>query len=202
MQELTALFDMDGTLDDFEGQMRKDLQDISSPEETNLYLDDLHSLNLPSHIDKRIRLIKNSPNWWLNLPKFQLGFDLLEIAVELDFQIKIYSKAPRATTLAWSQKVDWINQNIPKTYICDGQEKEVKIDVTVTGKKGFLDGDFLVDDYIPYVEKWLEWKKDAFAIVPANPWNEGFSHPNAIRYDGYGIGEIYKILERIKDKQK
>ena len=46
-------------------------------------------------------------------------------------------------------------------------------------------------------ERWLEWRPRGLVVLPAQPWNHGFSHPNAIRYDGSNLHEIRAALRRL-----
>jgi phosphoglycolate phosphatase-like HAD superfamily hydrolase len=75
-----ALFDLDGTLADYDGQLLNDLQKIASEFEPppELYTD------VP-YIEARRHVITSQVGWFLNLPKFKLGWDVLEIANFLGF---------------------------------------------------------------------------------------------------------------------
>jgi hypothetical protein len=42
-------------------------------------------------------------------------------------------------------------------------------------------GKALVDDYPPYVEKWLKYRPNGLVLMPAHDYNAGFRHPNVIR---------------------
>jgi len=57
MKENIALFDMDGTLADFEGTMLNDLKKLQLPNESNI--ENLHG-NLPDSIYNRMSLITGS----------------------------------------------------------------------------------------------------------------------------------------------
>ncbi len=80
-----VLFDLDGTLADYDGQMRRDLRRLQRPGEAE---HPLHDISSPNHIDARIELIKAQTGWWLNLPRLSYGFDILRVAQELGFQVK------------------------------------------------------------------------------------------------------------------
>jgi 5'-nucleotidase len=58
----------------------------------------------------------------------------------------------------------------------------------------------LVDDWPPYVERWLQWRPRGLVILPAQRWNEGFSHPNALRYDGSNLAQVREALARIRER--
>lgn len=209
MSEPIGLFDMDGTLCDYDGQMREDLAKIAGPNDPDFNVANLHGPEVPDYIEQRMRFIKNSENWWLNLPKLQLGFDVLKMAVYLDFEIHILTKGPRATTQAWSQKVDWIREKVPDSFKYEHNlfglnyercEKETHINMTITEDKGLVYGKVLVDDYPPYVERWLSKRPRGLVIMPAHLWNEGFEHPNVVRYDGENKSEVFEALKYAKNR--
>jgi 5'-nucleotidase len=56
--------------------------------------------------------------------------------------------------------------------------------ITITEDKSLVYGRVLVDDFPPYVDRWLKWRKNGVAIMPAAKYNETYIHPNMIRYDG------------------
>jgi hypothetical protein len=55
----------------------------------------------------------------------------------------------------------------------------------------------LVDDYPPYVQRWLAWRPRGRVIMPAHAWNAGFSHPNVLRYAGDNLEEVRMVLDQI-----
>lgn len=181
-----ALFDMDGTLCDYTKAMKRDFELIKSKEDQE-YID--FQENIPQHIENRIKLIRNQPGWWQNLEKFQPGFDILKIAKELEFDIYILTKAPRNSVNAWTEKVKWIQREIPESTI------------TLTQDKGIVYGKILVDDHIPYIKRWLQNRPRGLVIMPAHPWNENFTHPNVIRYNGTNLHKIKKAMEIVKKRQ-
>lgn len=172
-----ALFDLDGTLVDYDQRLRVDLQRIASPWDPpieNLYE------NLPPYIEARRHVITSQAGWWLGLDPFRLGWDVLEVVKELGFRIVILTKAPFGKPMAWTEKVQWCDQHL-KGHI-EG--------ITMTHDKGLVYGKVLVDDFPAYVERWLEWRPRGLVIMPAHPHNEGFTHPNVIRYDGTNLPEV------------
>lgn len=72
MSDKVCMFDMDDTLYDYVGQLRRDLEALQSPHEPplpeNLFRD------TPAWLRRRMNLIKSQPGWWLNLPRLQLGW--------------------------------------------------------------------------------------------------------------------------------
>lgn len=175
-----ALFDLDGTLADYDGQLLKDLQKIASPHEPPpvLYQD------IP-YLEARRHVITSQSGWFRNLPKFKLGWDVLEIAKEIGYSISILTKAPSRKHAAWSEKVEWCANHLEE-YI-DG--------VTIAHDKGMVYGALLVDDWPEYVEAWLKHRPRGLVIMPANGYNEGFSHPNVVRYDGSNLDEVRQRMQ-------
>ena len=182
--ELIALFDSDGTLFDYEGQLKKDLKKIMAPCEKEFKFT---FKKKPDYIENRIRLITSPESWWENLPKFKLGWDILEVAKSLGFKIMILTQAPRTIPEAWTGKKKCFDKNF-------GQD----FDVTLTRNKGLVYGKVLVDDFPEYIEKWLKWRKRGLVIMPANEENKNFKHPQVIRYDGTNIKEVKNSLKKLK----
>jgi len=184
--ELVALVDMDGTLCDYDSAMRRDLELLRSPGE-QVEFPDLDT-DAPPWLRARRDLIHRQPGWWRSLPRFQLGFDVLAQIQELGFEVHVLTKGPLAAPSAWSEKLEWCQQHL------------TGVPVTITRDKGLVYGKVLVDDWTPYVERWLRWRPRGLVILPAHPWNKGFTHPNAIRYDGSNLAEVRAALVRLKER--
>lgn len=194
MKGKVALFDMDGVLFDYEGQLRRDLDVITSDvekEEYKLEEKDIWELEkIAPWMKKRIDLIKNQPDWWRLLPKFKLGWDVYEAAVEIGFCTQILTKGPRSRPVAWGEKhqciIDHLGDDVP---------------VNVVGKnKAHYYGRVLVDDYPDYVEGWLEFRPRGLAIMPLHDYNKRFLHSNIIHYDGQNLEEVKKALQAAHDR--
>ncbi len=186
--ENVALFDMDGTLCDYEKGLFDSLEKLRSPEEKVFFLpitDDC-----PEYIRERADLIRSSESWWANLPKFKLGFDILDVAEKLGFRIMILTQGPRKNPASWSGKKIWIDKNL-------GQD----VDITITRDKGLVYGRILVDDFPKYIEKWLEHRPRGLVIMPANKENATFKHPQVIRYDGTNLKEVKDTMKKARDRQ-
>jgi 5'-nucleotidase len=186
--DLIGLFDMDGTLFDYDGQLRKDLETLMSPNET--MPDNIFDESIP-WIKARMHLIKSQPGWWRELPKFQLGWDVYEIAVELGFCIDILTKGPRSKPQAWAEKVECIMRHFGD---------EVVPNIVGKTKKRYY-GSFLCDDYPPYVEDWLKHRPRGLAIMPAHDYNKNFTHKNVIRYDGTNLNQVREALLIVSTRQ-
>lgn len=173
-----ALFDIDGTLGDYERAIRIDLAIISSPKDEPY----IEFGNNPIWIENRIRLIRNQPGWWERLEKLKAGFDILQVAQELEFTIQILTKGPRSSPNAWTEKANWSRKYIPDAL------------VTITDDKQGVYGKVLVDDYPGYVEPWLQHRPRGLVIMPAHSYNERFQHPNLVRYDGTNLEQVREAM--------
>lgn len=162
-----ALFDMDGTLCDYEGAIRRDYDYQKGPGDPDY---SPNNKEIP-HLRRRVDFIRSKPGWWLNLETLQLGFDVLEI-LEKYYDIHIASKGPRNCQNSWTEKLLWVQKHIP--------------DVTthITQDKSLIYGDILVDDYPPYLEAWLERHTNGIGIMPIHYYNKDFKHESVIPYDG------------------
>jgi 5'(3')-deoxyribonucleotidase len=144
-----ALFDMDETLVDFQGPLRMRLLEMKGPEEEipeNLWA-------MPDHWYARAQAIKKEPGFWRNLPRLQWGWDVLEIAIEVGFDIHILTKGPTTGSVAWSEKVDWVRENLPDAKL------------HITDDKRIAYGRVFVDDYWPFMELWLRNRPRGLGIV-------------------------------------
>ena len=172
-----ALFDMDGTLADYDSKLMADLLKIASPGDRPV--ETIYG-NLPPHIEARRHMITTQVGWWLSLERFKLGWDVLELVKNFDFRIVVLTKGPASKPSAWTEKVQW----------CDKHLKGMVEGITITHDKGLVYGKVLVDDFPAYVERWLEWRPRGLVIMPAHYHNEGFVHPNVVRYDGTNLEEV------------
>jgi hypothetical protein len=182
---VVALFDLDGTLADHNGELGRRLALMRAPEEPESCYAELGNDVPPEHLRERIRAIRNNPGFWINLPKLSAGFEILEEAHKLGFQIEVLSKGPRHAAIAWMEKLQW----------CDKHLAGFPHQVTITMDKGLVYGKVLVDDYPDYALRWLRWRKRGTVILPNQPWNRGFEHPQVYRYDGDRAG-MAEVLAR------
>ncbi len=183
--ENIILFDMDGTLCDYDKAITEGYNKLKSPSDPEYKPFDNNITNIP-YLNERIRVIRNQPGWWTKLDKYQQGFDILAIAKELGFSIHILTKGPKSSTNAWAEKVEWVRTNLP-----DSQE----VNITISDDKGLVYGKVLVDDFPEYVERWLENRPRGLVIMPLHSWNKDFKHENVIHYDGTNNDEIKRALE-------
>jgi len=178
---LVGLIDMDGTLCDYQGALARDLEALRAPNEPPVADGD----DTPAWLRARENVVRRQPGWWRNLSQLQLGFDVLAELRALSFEIHVLTKGPLSTPSAWTEKLEWCQQHLPG------------VPVTITMDKGLVYGKVLVDDYPPYVERWLTWRPRGLVVLPAQPWNAGFTHKNAIRYDGRNLAEVRAALRRV-----
>jgi 5'-nucleotidase len=180
--DLIALFDMDGTLFDYEGSLREKLEEIQSPNEPKV---SFNFINNPPYLKKRIDLITSSESFWEHMPKLSLGWDVLRIAKELNYQIHILTQGPRKNPSAWSGKKKCIDSHFGEDF-----------NFHITRDKGLVYGTILVDDYPDYIRRWLKWRKNGRVIMPANDFNATYVQNQVTRYDGTNLEEVTQILKR------
>jgi 5'-nucleotidase len=174
MDEKIALFDLDGTLTDYSGQLRADLLKGMPPHEQ--LPENLHSENLPPWLEDKIRSIKAQEGWWANLPAIESGISLLKLCVDIGYGSHILTQNPKRAKNARREKVEWCDRHIEPI------APDYGITITQNGK-GLVYGRVLVDDYPHYMLSWLEHRPRGLGLMPALPINEGFTHPQVIRYN-------------------
>lgn len=184
----TGLLDMDGTLFNYSEQLYKDLSLLQSPEEGILPID--YDENLP-HLKARMRLIKRNRQWWIDLPKFQLGWDVYNMALEIGFDIEILTKGPWGNSEGWAGKHECIAKHFGP---------DATINIVGKSKKGYY-GRFLCDDWTEYAQDWLEHRPRGLVVMPVHDYNKGFKHPNVIPYDGTNKKEVFSVLEAVFKRQ-
>jgi len=170
-----AWFDMDGSLFDFDGHMRRSLLPLCSPDELKL-LDKIGMWALEEahpHIRARMSLIKAVPGWWRDMPPLESGFKVFRMAQSIGFDCRILTKGPKYSPIAWMEKVQCCQQYL-------GEE----IDIAIVSSKGEIYGRVLYDDYPVYMKAWLQNRSRGLGIMPVTESNREFAHPNLIKYDG------------------
>jgi len=184
MSDKVCMFDMDDTLYDYVGQLRRDLEALQSPHEPplpeNLFRD------TPAWLRRRMNLIKSQPGWWLNLPRLQLGWDIYAIARDIGYSVEVLTKGPARNFSAWSEKAERVWKDF-------GQDVAINI-VGATKRRTYAR--VLVDDYPEYVLDWLAHRPRGLVIMPAQPYNVSITHPNVIRYDGTNLEQVTEAMVR------
>ena len=181
-EPLIGLFDMDGSLFEFEGEMRRLLELMRAPQEPpipeNLW--DLDNLGYMKH---RMRAIKSTPGFWLNLEPIQAGMKVLNAARDMGYLINILTKGPVKISIAWSEKVECCHRHIPAPF-----------DMHVTTNKGLTYGNMLYDDFPGYMLSWLKFRPRGLGIMPACINNRDFSHPQVVKYTDDNFDEVVDAL--------
>ena len=203
MTDQTALFDLDGTMAGYNFGIYQNLKEMV-PEEFVQVIEDnkenFHALEEEyPWVKACIKVIKRQPDWWLNLPKMELGWDVYRTATRIGFEPKILTKGPWSNAVAWKEKVEWVwkhfdgPRNSPPLIIVSGSNVETEAKQGVYGK-------VLVEDYIPYLEPWLEKRPRGLGILIDNPYNRGWDHPRVVRYDGTNIRSVRIALQSAFDR--
>lgn len=186
MKKITGLFDLDDTLVDYTGGLIKSLNAKKSPFEPKY-----HSIIPRNKKNKTlVEEIRNKNGWWQNLEKLEHGFNLYELAQKFNHDIYITTQGPNSSPNAWSEKFLWSKKETPNAKLI------------ITQNKSIINGDYLVDDYPPYLKDWLKTRKDAIAIMPVHSLNKNFFHKQVIKYDGKNIDEIKKVFMYLDEKNK
>lgn len=174
-----ALLDMDGSVADYDGEIRRLTRPMMAPGEDECVLgwDEV-----PPHVEARRSAVKRVPGFWRSLPRLQIGFDIVDELRRIGYQIHVLTKGPSRVSSAWSEKLEWCKEHLPDA------------SVTVTEDKSLTYGRVLVDDYPPYFRAWLEHRPRGLVVAPAQSWNEGIEHPQVLRYDGRNREELVARL--------
>lgn len=178
-----ALFDMDGTICDYVGAMKVELAKLRAPGE--LDVDPFRIVDSPDfqYLWDRMKVVKADEDWWANLPRYELGFDVMEMTKKLGYYNELLTNAPKAIPAALAGKLRWIMRNLDED-----------IDFTMTRNKSRHYGRVLVDDYPEYIIPWLEHRRHGLVIMPANEYNYDFRHEHVIRYDGSNKEQVFNAL--------
>lgn len=184
MKKPIALIDLDGTMADFHGAMTRDMDSLRCPYEPSSFGWDDNKF--PPHVKARWDMIKNQPDWWFNLAPIAGGAVILGYLKQVGFKPHVLTRAPRKNFSAWEQKVRWCNKYLPG------------VDVTIGPVKSMVYGAILFDDWPEYIAPWLDHRPRGLVIMPDQPWNKDYSHPQIVRYT-FGQNEA-EVLSRIQDR--
>lgn len=88
-----GLFDLDGSLADFDHGMRTGLDRMRSEGEFPLP-EDLWVFDGDPVMEARMDAIKRQPGWWRKLPRIENGFLILRTAAEIGYRISVLTKGP------------------------------------------------------------------------------------------------------------
>lgn len=170
-----ALFDMDGTLVDFQKALAIKLKLMLGPDEVmppNLW-------DMPDYMYERAQAIKREPGFWKSLPPIQWGWDVMKICREIGYDIHLLTKGPTTGARAWSEKVEWRDKYLPGTPLHIVEDKRI------------VYGRVFVDDYAPFIEAWLKHRPRGVAVTN----NEELRDSNVINYSD-GLQLVRERLEK------
>lgn len=187
LAEPIALFDMDGTLADFDASMRLKLEALRAPGEDPQ--SDTTAFEDVSYVRARRRLIKAQPGFWRELAPIPLGFQLLEEARAQRFLCQILSKSPRKIPAAAGEKIEWCVRHVPD------------LPIVLSEDKGLVYGKLLCDDWPEYIERWLTWRPRGLVIAVAQPWNVGIDEKfsrNVVRFDGTNFSYVRERMQEAR----
>jgi hypothetical protein len=184
------LFDLDESLVDQRGRLIADLNEIKSPDELLVTVENLFVLDKLPYMCRRIDLIRGQTNWWRDLPQIEAGMHVFRAAQRMGFVCEVLTRAPKNYPHAWTEKHLWCERNL-------GPDIEVKV---VKADKSGVRGDVLYDDYPLYGEAWLARHRDGLWIMPATYHNQPSlgtykPAPNIIRYDN-NLEEVLRALSK------
>jgi 5'(3')-deoxyribonucleotidase len=181
-----ALFDMDGTIADFDEGIRRSLEPMYGPDEERF----TSFWEVPDHIEARMEVIKNTGGWWRELPPIEIGIALLKAAQEIGYEVHILTQGPRNRTQAWKEKVEWVRE-----YLGD-------VDITITRNKGLVYGKILVDDYPDYMLKWLRYRRNGLGIMPDYNNDNTFEHDQVLKLNNNTFSDVVKAMENIYERDE
>ena len=119
-------------------------------------------------------VIRTQVGWWRDLRPLRVGMQIMDL-VQSEWAPNILTKGPATKPYAWAEKVEWCAKHIYKG-----------IPVTVCADKSLVYGKALVDDYPPYIEKWLKYRPNGLVLMPAHDYNRNFRHQNVLRITDSG----------------
>jgi hypothetical protein len=176
------LFDLDGSLADYEGTLLADLNRLRGPEEP-LLTEWTRAVWSQPHLRARLDVITARPGWWTDLPPLQHGMAVYHLALKMGFNCQVLTKGPRRQPRAWMEKVEWCQRHL-------GPE----VDIHIVSDKGLVYGVALYDDYPKYIEAWLEHRPRGLVVMPVSEGNKDFHHPNVIRDDGTNLPRVEEAM--------
>ena len=177
--ENVALFDMDGTICDYVGALHREMKKLLGPGEK--FVDPFLAKDVPGnqYLWDRMHQIKASEDWWANLPRLSLGFEVMEEAKRQGYISEILTQAPRKNPAALAGKLRWLLDNVDED-----------MDFTMTRNKSRHYGRVLVDDYPGFAVPWLDRRPRGIVIMPSSKYNKDFTHPRVIKYNGKNMAEV------------
>jgi 5'-nucleotidase len=177
-----ALVDMGDTLCECTPKLRVALARLRQPGERE---GDEMLLPLPPYLELRRRQVMSTPGFWRELAPRARGFELLGLLRDAGFHVHVLTKGPYDAPQVWADKVAWCRIHLPE------------VPVIVTDDKTRVHGHVLVDDWLPYVERWHRQWPTGLVIVPAQPWNvQAVLGRLLVRDDGSNRDDVTAALHR------
>jgi 5'(3')-deoxyribonucleotidase len=186
-----GLFDLDGSLADYEGQLCKDIRKLVSESDLKRFEElGMWRADEQEPFKSLIRLIKKQPCWWRNLPVLENGMRIWTLTLQIGFCNHVLTKGPKRYPRAWKEKVEWSQEHLGD-----------QINVHITSDKSMVYGKFLYDDYPDYMDRWLKARPRGVGIMPVNGTNLSYSHPRCIKWDGSNYDEVKEALENCYNRE-
>lgn len=188
--KLIALVDLDGTLADCAGEIRRRLN--VNPEAADFVQQQALGAPTADEIAHRQWKVMSEPGFWLRLDPIAHGLALLSMLQDLDFETFILTKGPGNIAAAWTEKFAWCRRHAPGCKVIIAEEKSL------------VDGHLYVEDWPPYLHAWQQRHPTGHVILPNQPWNtdvEIGQLPNAIRYDGSNLGAVRSFADTIRQSE-
>ncbi len=187
--EKVFLFDLDGSLADYEGAVLAGLERLRGPSEPAL-AEFTRAFWAHAYLRNRIDVLTSQPGWWVGLQPLETGMAVYRLAKEMGFDCQVLTKGPRSQPRAWAEKVEWCQRHL-------GPD----VDVHVVSDKGLVYGVALYDDYPGYVEAWLRHRPRGLVVMPVSTSNRDFRHPNVIPYDGTNLDRVGKAMRVVLERR-
>jgi 5'(3')-deoxyribonucleotidase len=146
---------------------------------------------LAMRLDRRRSAILATPGFWRDLAPRPQGLALLELLRGAGFAVHVVTKGPYEAPQVWADKVAWCRAHVPD------------VPVVVCDDKSRVHGHVLIDDWLPYVERWQRQWPDGLAIIPAQPWNSDAPASFAdrcVRFDGSGGKQDAVVLRWLRER--
>ena len=175
-----AFVDMDDTVVDYLGALRRDYAKIKHPLEP----DAEHAFRGEPWYEERRHLITNQPGWWLNLEPLELGERIYGLLRQHGYQIVMLTKGSEGKEGCWSEKHQWCRRWLHED-----------VDVMVVTNKGYVSGSLLVDDWPGYFEPWLKNNPEGLVICPRHDYNADYRHPQVVHAHADNLDEIATLIK-------
>ena len=183
MDKPIFLCDMDDTLFAWSGAIIKRLNEIRHHAEKKFTPENWRDRLSVPYNKARVELIKSQPNFYLDLPIINEGLAVWEAARSIGYDCQILTKGPYFQSQGWTQKYDCIRRHLG-----------ADVNVHIVMDKALVYGAVLYDDSVDYLRRWLVRRPRGLGIMPDQPNNREFSHPQVLRHKD-NLQEIYSALE-------